>query len=298
MMDEKNAINGALVADAASMGLHWIYEQDHLQALEKTGDLLFRHPDPAVYKDRKAFFAHAPRRSGELSHYGESARLVAQLAYDGEYDTQSHQQAFMASFGPCGSYVGYADRPTKALVAKLIMEADAIQNPSGLYDDQLPALCVVPGLFVSGANQQKISEAATVLSTHEHVQSGVAAVSSCLLSLKQGNTIKQALSDGIKACDSELGQKLQEAMDWSNYDPLNVAEHVGLACKVHMGLPLSWHLLLHAKDFESTIRDNIRCGGDTCGRAMVLGAIAGYLFGVPDSLKRLMLNARIPVRYG
>jgi len=35
-------------------------------------------------------------------------------------------------------------------------------------------------------------------------------------------------------------------------------------------------------DFGKVLRDNVRIGGDSCGRAMAIGALAGIVFGVPE----------------
>jgi len=151
-LNHRDAIAGALLADAASLGLHWLYEPDQITRLEACGEIMFRQPDASAFKNQKAFYAQGGRISGQLSHYGESARLVGQLAADGNYSTDAHRAAFMNSFGPCGSFVGYADRPTKSLIANIIQSGEELKDPSGVNDDQLPAMCVVPGLFAVEAN--------------------------------------------------------------------------------------------------------------------------------------------------
>jgi len=134
-MNRFDALAGALVADAAALGLHWMYDQEQIKVVSQSGDVLFRQPDATVFKDKRGHFAHASRRSGELSHYGESARIVGQLADDGIYDTTQHRQQFFAAFGPCGHFSGYADKPTKALIARMITEGDEISEPSGMDDN-------------------------------------------------------------------------------------------------------------------------------------------------------------------
>ena len=79
---------------------------------------------------------------------------------------------------------------------------------------------------------------------------------------------------------------MREALNIDAYEPLQTAQHFGMAYYVKHAMPLNWHLLNHASDFESTVLDNIRCGGDSCGRSMALGSIVGLAFGVPSSLKR------------
>jgi ADP-ribosylglycohydrolase len=38
--------------------------------------------------------------------------------------------------------------------------------------------------------------------------------------------------------------------------------------------------LKHATSYSGTVRANIYAGGDNCGRAIVLGAVAGATFGI------------------
>jgi len=284
--DPANALTGALVADAASMGLHWIYDQSHIAAIASSGDVLFRQPDAAHYHEQKAYFAHAGRNAGELSHYGESARLLAELVAQQTYTTDAHRAAFLASFGPCGSFVGYADRPTKALVAKILTEGEQLQDPSGCDDDQLPALCVVPGLFANEVNLDVTQLAVRVLSVNDHAVAAASALYTCLNMIRDGASCHDALVVSAKATGGELGVLMVEALGIEGYQPLVVAEKYGMACHMHQGLPVIWHLLEHASDYTTVVRDNILCGGDSCGRSMAIGAIAGLLYGVPDDLTR------------
>lgn len=284
-MNKSDALLGALVADAASMGLHWLYDQEQLKLVGATGSLLFRQPDAAVYEGKRGAYVHAARRAGELSHYGESARIVGKLASGGGYSIESHQKSIMAAFGPCGAFVGYADRPTKQLIARLILEGDEISHPSGMDDDQMPGVCVVPGLFSYGVSVEQTQEAARVITTNDDVLQSTDAVHSVLSQLDSGVELQKALAVAADGVKGELGALMREAVSQDGYEPLQTAQHFGLACYVKHAMPLSWYLLKNATDFTSAITDNIRCGGDCCGRAMALGSIAGLAFGVPDELR-------------
>ena len=294
-MNRKDALVGALVADAAAMGLHWMYDQDQIKILSESGDILFRQPDAAVYKDKKGYFAHASRRSGELSQYGESARIVGQLAAQNEYSVAQHQQRFFEVFGPCGEYSGYADRPTKVLVARIITEGDETPESSGMDDNQMPALCVVPGLFAFDYSAETVSGATQVISTNADVVAGANAVYQCLEHLIAGCSLSEALSLSANEMTGEVGQLMRDALTIEQYQPVETAKRIGLACYVKHSLPVVWYLLNHATDFESVVRDNIRCGGDNCGRSMALGAVAGVAFGVPDVLISRMSDGRVPI---
>lgn len=114
-MHRKEAmIWGALVADAATMGLHWLYDQKRIADLTKDGGLTFRMPNPADFEGTMGFFAHPTRESGDLSQYGEQLMVMLRaIAQDGGYNRATYQQMFRDHFGYGGGYVGYIDRPTR-----------------------------------------------------------------------------------------------------------------------------------------------------------------------------------------
>ena len=106
----KNAILGALVADAAALGLHWIYDQDRVR--EVAGNTPeFREPDARAYEGVPSFFAHGKKRAGDLSQYGEQALVLLRslIDNDGELDAVHYERRFRDHFGPGGEYVGYID---------------------------------------------------------------------------------------------------------------------------------------------------------------------------------------------
>ena len=177
----------------------------------------------------------------------------------------------------------------------MISEGDEITEPSGMDDNQMPAICVVPGLFAFGNSSDTIKTAAQVISTNADVVAGAAAVQQCLQHLSDGKPLAEALRLSAESMDGEVGQLVKEALAIEQYNPLETAKHFGLACYVEHSLPVIWYLLNHASDFESVVRDNIRCGGDNCGRSMGLGAIAGLAFGVPESLVSRMDEGRVPI---
>lgn len=294
-LDREQAIAGTLVADAAALGLHWMYDQSVIQRVETTGDVLFREPDSNVFKGHKGFFAQGGRHAGELSHYGESARLVAQLAIDKAYDAPAHQQAFFAAFGPCGTFQGYADHATKALIARIIIDGEQIPGESGSTDNQMPALAAVAGLFSAGYDLETTLAATRVISVHEDVIAGTHVLFDCLERMAHGSSLSDALPQSAAVTGHPLSQLLDEALTMKPCQPREAASHFGLACPVMQSMPVVWHLLKHGTDFDSVVRDNILCGGDSCGRAMAAGALAGYAFGVPGTLIARMQSGRIPL---
>ncbi len=293
-MNKNDALDGALTGDAATMGLHWLYNQARLAEINAGSEILFRSPSSADYAGPDGslgYFAHEHRRAGQNSQYGESTRVVAELLADGSnYEARAHQKAFLDRFGPGGTFVGFADRPTKALVARLLTEQDDIPAASGSDDDQLPALETVPALFAAGALKSTVDEAVRVTTINQVALDGAHALFDALSLIADGASPHDALETSARGAGDTLAPLMLEALNWSSYQPLAVAEHFGMPCHMPQGLPVAWHIAKHAPDFEQAIRDNILCGGDSCGRVMAVGSLCGLIHGVPEELSNRVVN--------
>ncbi len=66
---------------------------------------------------------------------------------------------------------------------------------------------------------------------------------------------------------------LEDALQTRQLDSAAVAKRFGSACHVLEGLPVIAHIAQYAPDYRAAIEENIRIGGDSCGRAIMLGAI-------------------------
>ena len=66
-MNKFDLIRGALVADAASLGAHWIY--DKARVAEVCGETPeFLEPDVQNYRGGAGYFAAKGKRAGDSSH--------------------------------------------------------------------------------------------------------------------------------------------------------------------------------------------------------------------------------------
>ena len=107
-------MTGALVADAAALGLHWIYTQPRIRRAAPEQPE-FRDPDPKNYEGVPAFFAHPHKSAGDSTMYGENIAVLlrAMAGRGGDYDEGSFLSEYQTHFGPGGLYVGYADGPMR-----------------------------------------------------------------------------------------------------------------------------------------------------------------------------------------
>ncbi|MEO1000469.1 MAG: ADP-ribosylglycohydrolase family protein, partial [Pseudomonadota bacterium] len=141
--DAAGAIWGGFVADAASLGFHWLYDPKRIAEL--AGDApAFRAPDPADFDGAMGVFVHPGKRAGDLSQYGVQMRVMLDsLRAVGGWDKGDFQTRFAQTFGAGGSWSGYIDKATKGTLAGIAEE----REPSGAADDQLPAIAKLPPLM-------------------------------------------------------------------------------------------------------------------------------------------------------
>jgi ADP-ribosylglycohydrolase len=275
------AVIGALVADAAALGLHWLYDPTRIATIEVNNSLTFVPPDPNNYTDTKGFFAHANKKSGESSGYGELCLLMLKhIAKHGEFNRIDYQSEYSTYFGPGGAYIGYIDSPTrKTLQTLLPLKPADYPSRSGADDDQFAALATIPVLVaahqgdVREALIEQVDSVVRITNNNEVAVAAAQCAAVVLFEVLKGASIDRALTESLPYAGSTLKPLLDEALKFNTLDSVGAAERFGSACHVTEGLPVIFHIAQHAPDYRSAVEANIRASGDSCGRAIMLGAI-------------------------
>jgi len=270
-------VMGAFVADAASLGLHWLYDVDRIAEVEAgLGGLAFVPLDRRNYDGVAGYYAHGARGDGALTHYGETLRLALQDSVADGFDAARYQAAFAAHFGAGGAYCGYIDRPTRATLANLAAGQDA---PSGSDDDQLPALNTLPAVVVAHHRQAdlaaRVQAAIEVGSVNADATAYGQLFAALLARLMQGQGLAEALTEAASG-----RPELQAALVRGENDPVAYGETTGRACHLSMAMPLAFHILARAGSYAEAVEANIRAGGDSAGRAIVIGSVLGLVHGI------------------
>ncbi|MEM6985008.1 MAG: ADP-ribosylglycohydrolase family protein, partial [Pseudomonadota bacterium] len=340
------AVLGALVADAAALGLHWLYDQDRARELGGVSPE-FLATSASDFEGFPAYFAHPKKRVGDCSQYGEQAMVMLQslAATGGQYQKADYEDRFRAVFGYGGDYIGYIDHPTRdtldnlahaeanalatakalpftgsandqhTLITKVMANVKqasggdvhtaveaavrrthddpdmlayarqltdallSISGFSGADDEQLPAVAKLPPLIAVGGEAGDIDE---------QVESAVRVTNHNDLAVEAGQTYKVLLQHAIESRD--LAASFRAALDASGarFKPLlesvqsrladsslDVIRDIGMSCQLVYGMPGSAHVLMTTRSFSEAVRLNVLAGGDSCGRAMIIGAVAG-----------------------
>ncbi|WP_162651786.1 ADP-ribosylglycohydrolase family protein [Lentilitoribacter sp. Alg239-R112] len=273
-----NSLKGALVADAASMGTHWIYDTDRVAKIAKAngGSLAFIPTDEKNYENTKGYFAHANRPKGTNTQYGEVLRtaIMSVLANSGKFNTVNYQEDFAAHFGPGGTYIGYIDYATRGTLANLATEEI---DPSGTDDTQLPALSSLPA--VVAVDPSSIEAAVRVTNNNDYSVNAGNIFSHLLNAVLNGAELNEALEEASNIGEEEFSDLLKAALASEETDSVAYGQITGRACNLVMSVPLCFHILQNTNSFVNAIEANSLAAGDNAGRAIVIGAIAGAYYG-------------------
>ena len=153
---------------------------------------------------------------------------------------------------------------------------------SGADDMQLPAVSKLPPLVACylGSNQLlDITEAAVRVTNHNDEAVAWARCAARLLDhLFRGETLQTALASAETEAPDQAS--LSRAQSGSSLDAIQAGDTFGRTCYLYEAMPVIFHILSHAGSYTEAVRANIRCGGDSCGRAWIIGPAMAAIHGV------------------
>ncbi|MEP5729489.1 MAG: ADP-ribosylglycohydrolase family protein [Sulfitobacter sp.] len=277
---------GALVSDAACLGLHWIYNVDRIAEIaeRQNGQVAFTPVDPRNFEGVKTF-AHKDRQKGMFTQIGEVLRLAIQSmnANDGAFDVQAYQTSFAAFFGAGGAYRGFMDKPTLGALANIAAD----QSPSGIDDHQTPALTRLPAILVRYYGQaslpQMIKASMEATNVNPEATAYCAVFADVLTRVMEGEALPTALKAAAQVQDEGIKTVLLDALDTDEEDTTVFAGLNGLmgrACYLSAACPVIFHILARSSSYQEAVERNILAGGDSAGRSIMIGAIMARVHGI------------------
>jgi len=296
---------GAFVGDAAAMPTHWIYDPaEMLREVPSVEAPEFKNPATPRFYSSSEFPGHY--ESGSLSPYGEQLLFVSQwLAEAGEVSGTA-MAGGMATWA--ATYSGRKDHALKSFeenVAKGATwpECGADDNQAHCYMKVVPATALYAG---SPERRAKVEEAIRV-----HQNNDVAVEFGLVASdILERVFLGESLADALAAAEATAGPAVKSAFDkaradLSLNDLLKEISHevmkdkpdspfydlAGRSCALPGSFiaPLSQLIRLSRQDdpadaFAATSRENIvQAAGDTCSRAVFLGAVVAAAYGPPPT---------------
>lgn len=265
----KNIVINSLVADALSLGSHWIYSQREIS--EKFGHI-DGYSDPATSY-------HPGKRAGDFTHYGDQAMvLLRSLALHGRFDLASFADDWRV-FWENPETQSYRDGATRATLANLRNGLPAAQAASP-SNDIAGAARIGPLFLLKWNSTGDLIAAARAQTSFTHGDPSVTDTAEFFarvtLAVQEGASIPEALRSAVS--NTMQGEWLDAAIASSASETTDskAAKTHGLTCHVPDAFPAVCHLLLrHPDDLVTALTSNAEAGGDNAARGMIIGMIHG-----------------------
>ncbi len=160
---------------------------------------------------------------------------------------------------------------------------DAQLTPeSGADDTQLPAVTKLAPLVACYSGHPELmerAESAVRVTNHSDDAVAWARCATVLLeALFHGQPMAQALELALKAAPQPRSLASAQSMD--RLDGPAAGDAHGRTCYLNEAMPVIFHILSHANSYQEAIRANIQCGGDSCGRAWLIGPAMAAVHGL------------------
>lgn len=268
----KNILITSLVADALSLGAHWIYSQREIA--EKFGSIT-GYSDPATSY-------HPGKRAGDFTHYGDQTMvLLRSIALHGRFDLASFVAEWRA-FWENPETQSYRDGATKATLENLRngLPPGQAASPS---NDISAAARIAPLFLLKWKSNEDLIAAARAQTSFTHgdpaVEEAAEFFARVTLAVQTGSAIPDALSEVASlpwnAISNEWLQAAVESSASAASDSVATKVH-GLSCHIPDAFPALCHLLIrHPDDLIAALTANVEAGGDSAARGLIIGMIHG-----------------------
>lgn len=257
-----NFTRASLIADALSLGPHWVYSQGKLDTLYPEGINTYTDPASDFHPNRKA---------GQFTHYGDQTRMLeASIKALGIFTTGVWREKWMASMQQYDGYIDGASKQTLENKGEAPSESDDLAGAARIgpiLDLSLPL-----GPAIQAARQQ---------TTLTHGALGVADAAEyfvrAVYALKEGESMESAFAKAAsEGTYSELkpAECVEKAKAADPVDFRKVGKEFGLTCHLPEAFPLTLYFALRpGANFAHAISDNGVTGGDTSARAMLMAIL-------------------------
>lgn len=280
---EKYILPG-LIANAATLGIHWIYDYEYLEILSKQKSLLFLRQEKKHFEKAKvSFYSYPNSKVGDLTVQGQIVKWLYKAMKDHkDFSKKDYSKLLYEKFKPGGSYLGYVESYSKKHVLTFMAKSLDIEIPKiPVMDDHLVGF--VPYLVCKELNlsNEKAWELTTVYSQDEDYLIYFNMFDKLFEFL-----LKVGMQDAVKSVIHMGPQKYQIALKKAiEMDDTNefIEKYAGRACAIKYSIPLIIHILSHTNSCQEAVELNAILGGAVSDRNTLIGAIYAQVSEIPDS---------------
>ncbi len=279
---------GALVANSASLGHHWIYNTPFLESESKKRDLLFQKQNQDVYdRGKPSYFVYPNADIGDFSTQGMFFKwLYEDIIKKDNYSKNDYITMLYEHIRPGGDYEGYIESYAKKMVIESLYDDLKIAYTPFEKDDThlvnfIPYMvCKLHQLPKEKAWEiaQAFTEVEDFFIFYEMFDE--------LLSIINEAPLKTSLKKVIPKAPKHFQEALYQALDMDDTKAF-IKDYAGIACYISQSIPLIFHILSHTTSYEEMVHWNTKIGGASSDRGLLLGFIMSMVSDVPKAWIKL-----------
>ncbi len=264
----QDLILGTLAVDAYTLGAHWIYSPEDISKadLDWTG------------LNKPLAQWHGDKQKGDFTHYGDQVVcLYEYIKSNNEYDATKYMSTWKTFME---TYTGYKDGATNDTISNLDNK-QSVPCGSNSHDMSIIGR-IAPLLLVSPDEKTFLNNVKLFASsTHnnEEVLEAADFFAKVLWSVNAGSSIKDAITSVNQGYSSRLQGYVKAGLE-STKSATEAINEFGPACPTNGGVQGTIYLLNnYENDFEKCIIENVKAGGDSSARGMIIGMLMTAAYG-------------------
>lgn len=257
----KDVVLSSLVADAYSLGAHWIYDENQLKSLDLDWNDL---------NNARAIW-HKNKSAGEFTHYGDQTYWLYQFLQNKDsFDSISYIDFWKSKIEV---YNGYIDGSTR----ETLQNIDDEVVPTGSNSTDLSIIGrISPLLLVSNSKDDFLQNVENfVICTHNSPEAIVSSkfFATLLFEVLLGNEIEESILSLKDSFDTKIQAYVYSGIASKTDDTFETIRAFGPACDIQGGFEGVIHLLCKYDNFKDLLVCNARAGGDSSARGMIAATI-------------------------
>jgi hypothetical protein len=274
----KHYVTHALLGNAATLGIHWIYNAEFLANLAKKQSILFLKQDSQVYAAAQpSYYAYPHTNVGDVTSQGMFLFWLTKALKTNPNLTQlEYKDLILNQIKPGGDYQGYIETYGHKLIINSLNEKMGLKLPVvPMDDDHLIGFIPYMASKQLGLSTNKAWELAQLFTSKDEYPACYQMFDAIIDRLPK-QSMKQAIEEAIAFAPKRYAIQMKKAIELKDTKAF-VKDYAGTACAINQSVPIIIHLLYHSKDLNDAWLRNALISGAIAERAMLLTMLIGII---------------------
>lgn len=272
----KKLVEHALLGNAATLGIHWIYDPIYLANLAKKESLFFRKQNKKMYEEAQpSYYAYPLAEVGDVTSQGMFLFwLTEALKTNPNFSREAYGELIYSHIRPGGDYAGYIETYGHKLIINTLNQKMKLSLPTiPMDDDHLIGFIPYIATKQLGLPNQRAWDLAQLFTTKEEYPACYEMFDAIIEGLNK-TSMQQAIQQAMVKAPRRFAVQLKKALEMTDTVAF-VKDYAGTACAINQSVPIIVHLLFHSKDLKDAWQGNALISGAIAERAMLLTMVMG-----------------------